>query len=132
MKPSAPCPDCGSDTPNRLRRQHEALRQGDLDAALAHGLMDAAPCPRCTEASGLATDALAMLEAARRERMQAWAARERHRARQLRLERIAEEESRRRRGSITARTGSGSGALPPAAAAALARALAKAAGAASK
>lgn len=114
-----------------------ALAVDDLDAAIAAGLLDAAPCPACAPAC---RDAL---ERARHERLRALAARERHRARDARLARRAQARAgAREAGPATAATAglaAGPGgdsaphsrhtpALPAAAAAALARARAKAAG----
>jgi Na+-translocating ferredoxin:NAD+ oxidoreductase RnfC subunit len=101
-----------------------ALHDGDLDAAIASGLLDTAvACPHC----GMACrDAL---QAAREARLRALAARERFRARDARLARKQHERAERRkpvaRGPVA---GEAAPALPPAAAAALARAKAKAAG----
>jgi Na+-translocating ferredoxin:NAD+ oxidoreductase RnfC subunit len=96
------------------------LAADDLDAALAHGLLDARPCAAC------ATACTARLLAARDARRVALAARERHRARGARLaRRKAERDAARVPPPSTATMQTP--ALPSAAAEALARALAKAA-----
>ena len=101
-----------------------ALREDDLDAALALGLLDAQPCPSCAAKCG------AQLIEARDARRVALAARERHRARALRLARIkSDREVARRPASAQASAPAAqqtTPALPAAAADALARALAKA------
>ncbi|WP_028915381.1 MULTISPECIES: hypothetical protein [Pseudoxanthomonas] len=96
------------------------LADGDLDAALQAGLMDYPASPAAAED--------APLLAAQQRLRTAWAARERHRARAARLERIAaEREARRRAAAVPADAPASNPALPPAAAAALARARARAA-----
>lgn len=98
----------------------ELLDRDELDAAIEAGLADFDP------------DACASLPAAARERLrlgrdrllQAWAARDRHRARAARLARDAEELRARRAPAAGAR----GPALPPAAAAALERARQRARG----
>ncbi|WP_223676229.1 hypothetical protein [Novilysobacter selenitireducens] len=103
-----------------------ALRIDDVDAAIEGGLLDAdAACPGCS------ADCTTMIEAARSERLDALAARERYRAREARLQRRAQERAARRT-APAAVPGTPAGpaaqpALPPAAAAALARAKARAA-----
>ncbi|MFT3762638.1 MAG: hypothetical protein QM761_08515 [Pseudoxanthomonas sp.] len=92
------------------------LRAGAIDAAIEAGLMDYVPCPDCD------ADAAAGLLAAQRRLSTAWAARERYRAREARLARIAAERAARRAPPQAQKT-----ALPPAAALALARAKARAA-----
>src|SRR5687768_16098721 len=67
-----------------------ALADGDLDRALELGLLDAGGCPACDAACSTA------LLAARDARRAALATRERHRARNLRLERRAAERAARR------------------------------------
>jgi len=99
------------------------LAEDDLDAALQAGLMELGLDP--------ADPGNAPLLQARLRLQQAWQARERHRARQQRLARIAAEREARRRAAAPVpgpAAGSSSPALPPAAAAALARARARAAG----
>ena len=62
-----------------------ALADGDVDRALALGLLDVDACPGCSAAC------VAMVEAARDARRAALSARDRFRARNLRLERRAAE-----------------------------------------
>lgn len=95
-----------------------ALRADDLDAAFDLGLLDAAPCPRCS------IDCSARLALVRDERLRALAARERYRVRIARLARRAAERDAKRAPVATVQVAN---ALPPAAAAALARAKARAA-----
>ena len=121
-----------------------ALAQGDLDAAIALGLLsanfddgDGIVCRHCT---GACTQAL---RSAREARLRALAARERYRARNLRLQRRADERAAQRVAAPapasavdhaaddviadTSPPATQRPALPSAAAAALARAKAKAA-----
>lgn len=123
-----PCPACGCDTASGASAHavQAALHDGDLDAAIASGLLDTAvACPHCSTAC---RDAL---QAAREACLRALAARERFRARDARLARKQRERAERRK-PATAVPGPAANtavsALPPAAAAALARAKAKAAG----
>lgn len=98
-----------------------ALAVDDLDRALACGLLSCNSCIGCADACNV------LLAGARGERLRALAARERYRARQVRLARRALEHGRPRGlRELPARTPDPDG-LPPAAAAALARAKAKAA-----
>lgn len=112
-----PCPLCGCREAQRAHAILAALREDDLDFAIERGLLEAHACPGCGNAC------MSLLAKARDERLQALAARERHRARGLRLARRAAE-----RDAARARASKQPAALPPAAAAALARARAKAAG----
>lgn len=100
----------------------ELLDANDLDAAIDAGLahFDAQARP------SLPAPDRERLVLAQRKLLDAWAARERHRARNARLARKAEELRARRQ----AATGAANGArtLPPAAAAALARARQRAGG----
>ncbi|MGY1457128.1 hypothetical protein ACW5F0_00510 [Luteimonas sp. A534] len=111
------------------------LRGDDVDAAIAAGLAGFVPLGELDDLSNGA------LVAARDRLLAAWAARERHRARAMRLERIADERRRARLPSpgpvavdegvttdVAAPTRAPSPSLPPAAAAALARAKARASG----
>jgi len=110
---------CGCGVPARPAHAiAAALAVDDLDRALDLGLLEAAACTACSPAC------TALLERARAGRLAAFAARDRHRAREARLQRGAAERAERR----AARTPAPDGrpALPPAAADALARALAKA------
>lgn len=126
---AAPAPDA-----TRARRILALLREDDVDAAIAAGLAAFVPLGELDDPSN---DALV---AARDRLLAAWAARERHRARARRLERIADERRQSRSsprtdavddGAVTdvaASTGPPRPSLPPAAAAALARARARATG----
>ena len=93
------------------------LAGDDIDAGRDAGLMDFAACAGCEPS------AVARIDAARRRIEQAWAARERYRARNARLARIAAEREARRAPVVVEKKP----ALPPSAAAVLARAKAKAA-----
>jgi len=104
-------------SPPDPRRLLQLLEAGDLDGAIDAGLMD-------HPARG-DDPADAPLLAAQRRLREAWAARDRHRARNARLAHIAAEREARR---APAHAPAGAPALPPAAAAALARARARAAG----
>ncbi|GAA4863406.1 hypothetical protein [Luteimonas vadosa] len=96
-----------------------ALVRGDeLDAAIESGLM------ACDPAAIANARDRALLAAAQEKLRGAWAARERHRAREARLARRAAE--RLARGAPASGAPASSPPLPPAAAAALARAKAKA------
>lgn len=113
---------CGCDAPS-ARATHAiaaALDDGDVDRALRLGLLDAEACPGCT------ADCRSTLLSARDARLAALAARERFRARNLRLERRAAERAARRAPPAQPAMGTDAPPLPPAAADALARALAKA------
>ncbi len=123
--PTAPCPACGGDGAAQAERLAGLLRDDDLDAAIEASLMDFVPCPECA-AGDTHADAHARIAEAQRRLRDAWAARERHRARTARLQRRAAERAARR--AIPAARGPERPALPPAAAAALARARARAAG----
>lgn len=114
------CPICSCTHPHPAHALLAALREDDLDAALALGLLDAAPCPSCAPACG------AQLIAARDTRRFALAARQRHRARAARLARIEAERDAARRTAAAPTAQQAAPALPAAAADALARALAKA------
>lgn len=127
MNPAVRCPGCGCDDAGATVAHVivAALRAGDLDRAIAAGLLDGARCTGCGVACN---DALL---AARNERLAALAARDRHRARNDRLQRRAAELAAKRapvRPIDTAAAPTARPALPAAAAAALARAKAKAAG----
>lgn len=116
---ATPCPHCAcaSADGGNVHALLAMLAADDLDAALALGLLDASPCPRCD------AECHARLLAARDARRFALAARERHRARALRLAcRQAERDAARAPSSAPAQPR----ALPAAAADVLARALAKA------
>ncbi|GAB2501329.1 hypothetical protein GCM10027084_14450 [Pseudoxanthomonas sangjuensis] len=97
-------------------RLAQLLDADDVDAAIEAGLVAFAPCPACDEVvAAKIVDAQARLA-------KAWAARERYRAREARLARIAAERAARRSPPQAQKSS-----LPPAAAAVLARAKAKAA-----
>lgn len=103
-----------------LQQLLQFIADDDLDAAVRAGLMEYAP-----EAAGLDTVQVQPLLEAQQRLRQAWAARERHRARDARLaRRAAEREARRAPPPAPDRKP----ALPSAAAAILARAKARAAG----
>jgi hypothetical protein len=113
------CPVCGCTHADPAHAIAQALQADDLDAALQLGLLDAAPCAGCDAAC------TARLVEVRDARRFALAARERHRARDARLQRRkAEREAARR--PMAASDAAQAPALPSAAADALARALAKA------
>ncbi len=109
---------CASSDGEAAHRILAALREDDLDRAIELGLLDETTCEQCSPGCTLA------LAQARDVRRRALAARERHRDRALRLERLQRERDARR-APTQARTGAP--ALPPAAAAALERAKARAA-----
>lgn len=116
------------------RRILALLRDDDVDAAIEAGLAGFVPLDELDDAFNT------MLLAARDRLLAAWAARERHRARARRLERVADERRRARSlppPSIAGRAEAADAGtpvaaarppLPPAAAAALARARARASG----
>ncbi|MET0655818.1 MAG: hypothetical protein ABWX88_04930 [Pseudoxanthomonas sp.] len=95
----------------------EHLQVDDVDGAIEAGLMLFVPCPACD------TVPTTRLLQAQRKLREAWAARDRYRARDARLARRAAEREARRAVPPEQRKSS----LPPAAAAILARAKAKAA-----
>ncbi|WP_449446047.1 hypothetical protein [Thermomonas brevis] len=121
---ATPCPVCACTQPHTAHALLAALREDDLDGALALGLLDAKPCPTCASTCGT------RLTEARDARRFALAARERHRARAVRLARIQAEREAARRPAPTPAAApvaqQATPALPSAAADALARALAKA------
>ena len=99
-----------------------ALRDDDVDRALEAGLLDCEPCAGCTP------ECTQLLQAARDARRAALAARDRYRARMLRIEQRAAARAARRAKAGPPADDDAAPALPAAAAAALARARAKAAG----
>lgn len=121
-----PCPACSCVEPAGAAAHaiRAALAVDDLDRAIDAGLLECEPCAACADNC---RDAVI---AARDERRNALAARERYRVRNARLQRRAAQREVRRRPTIdpAAPSPSPRAALPPAAAAALARAKAKAAG----
>ncbi|WP_417472974.1 hypothetical protein [Luteimonas mephitis] len=118
------CPACNDTGATLAGKLAGLLREGDVDAAIEAGLMDFIPCPECTR-RGAHADAHALVADAQQRLRDAWAARDRHRARDARLQRRAAERAARRAPAAT--TDTRKPALPPAAAAALARAKARAA-----
>jgi Na+-translocating ferredoxin:NAD+ oxidoreductase RnfC subunit len=112
-----------------------ALHEGDVDRALTRGLLRCNGCGDCSRACGAGIAVAETLVAARDERLRALAARERYRARTLRLERRAAERAAKRAPASKASAVPGGPAtvadnrppLPSAAAAVLARAKARAA-----
>ena len=98
------------------------LRDGDVDAAIEAGLMDLA----AERLAAVGDPDRQLLLDARQRLDAAWQTRERFRARQARLARIAREREANRSRPVPA--ASTKPALPAAAASALARALAKASG----
>ena len=126
MSPAVRCPVCGCDRAGDAAPHPvvAALLEGDLDRAIATGLLD---CGRCAGCSDDCNDALL---AARDARLRALDARERHRARAARLEARAANLAARRVPTRTIAADAAATvrpALPAAAAAALARAKARAA-----
>jgi hypothetical protein len=123
---TTPCPSCGCTASATVHRVVAALRDGDLDAALESGLLEATPCPTCS------ADCTATWQSVRDARLVALAARARFRAREARLARRQQERDARRAATrpapVEADGPAAAPALPPAAAAALARAKARAAG----
>ena len=93
------------------------LQTGDVDAALAGGLMTFVPCPTC------AAPSTANLHEFQQRIAKAWAARDRYLARTTRLARLAAARDARRAGVKIEKKST----LPPSVAAILARAKAKAA-----
>jgi len=120
-----PCPVCNDRHAMQAARLAGLLRDDDIDAAIEAGLMAFTACPECARRDDHA-DAYARIAAAQQRLRDAWAARDRHRARSARLQRRAAERTARR--AVPAQTDARKPALPPAAAAALARAKAKVAG----
>jgi hypothetical protein len=119
MKSIPTCPACGCTHPSGAAAHAivAALVDDDLDQTMTLGLLEHDACAACTPAC------VSRLRQARDARLRSLAARERYRARNVRLARRAAERDARRQETV--RTTSS---LPPAAAAVLARAKAKAAG----
>ncbi|KLD70254.1 hypothetical protein [Xanthomonas pisi] len=105
----------------------DCVQADDLDRALALGLMAYLPDPQHDALDVDSPQVCATLLAAQRRLRDAWAARERYRARAARLQRRAAERDARRAPAPTP-SQPATPALPPLAAAILARAKAKAAG----
>ena len=115
-----PCRACADQI---LHTLVEALAADDIDRALTLGLLafeSEENVNICTECSSR----IRTVMAARNERLRALAARERYRAREVRLAARAEARSRKRSASTTLPSAAAPS-LPPAAAAALARAKAR-------
>jgi hypothetical protein len=93
------------------------LRTDNIDAAIEAGLMDFVSCPDCDPVLA------PQLVQAQRKLLDAWAARDRYRARNARLATRAAERDARRAGAAVGKQNT----LPAGAAAVLARARAKAA-----
>ena len=115
-----PCPGCTCVQAHSAHAVLAALRADDLDSAMALGLIEAQPCPDCSDACK------ARLIAARDARRAALATRERYRAREARLSRIKAERAAARRPAPASTEVQRTPALPKAASDALAKALAKA------
>lgn len=123
MQAGAPAPTAGPVAEPDPARIVVLLRADDLDAALDAGLMSLS----ADAAEALDPDDRALVTAARDRRRAAWDARDRYRARTVRLARRAAEREARRRPAPPATTAAATAPpLPPAAAAALARARARA------
>ncbi|WP_349777909.1 hypothetical protein ABQ039_007640 [Xanthomonas sp. WHRI 6108] len=105
----------------------DCVHADDLDRALALGLMEYRPDPRDDLLDPAYPQLSAVLLAAQQRLRDAWAARDRYRARAARLQRRAAERDARRT-PAAAPSQPAAAALPPLAAAILARAKAKAAG----
>ncbi|CAD0336461.1 hypothetical protein [Xanthomonas hortorum] len=105
----------------------DCVQADDLDGALALGLMEYLPDPHDDLLDPACPQLRAVLLAAQQRLRDAWAARERYRARTARLQRRAAERDARRT-PAPAPSQPVAAALPPLAAAILARAKAKAAG----
>ncbi|PPT50731.1 hypothetical protein [Xanthomonas arboricola] len=107
----------------------DCVHADDLDRALALGLMEYRPDPRDDLLDPACPQLSAVLLAAQQRLRDAWAARDRYRARAVRLQRrAAERDARRTPAPAPAHSQPAAAALPPLAAAILARAKAKAAG----
>ncbi|MBB5737318.1 hypothetical protein FHT09_003090 [Xanthomonas arboricola] len=105
----------------------DCVHADDLDRALALGLMEYRPDPRDDLLDPACPQLSAALLATQQRLRDAWAARDRYRARAARLQRRAAERDARRT-PAPAPSQPAAAALPPLAAAILARAKAKAAG----
>lgn len=105
----------------------DCVHADDLDRALTLGLMEYRPDPGDDRLDPACPQLRAVLLAAQQRLRDAWAARDRYRARAARLQRRAAERDARRT-PAPAPSQPAAAALPPLAAAILARAKAKAAG----
>jgi hypothetical protein len=119
-----PCPVCSHDpTRAAIDSLVDALAVDDLERAITLGLLDARP----EDTVGLCIGCMArgqIVIAARDARLRAFAARERYRARQVRLAERADIRARKRTNSPSLQSAAAVS-IPPAAAAALARAKAR-------
>ncbi|MGV8943210.1 hypothetical protein [Thermomonas sp.] len=113
------CPHCSCTSTDGAQAHAvlAALALDDMDAALAQGLLEALECPGCEPGCN------ALIADARSARQIALAARDRHRAREIRLHRRKAERDAAR---VPKASPTQAPALPAAAAEVLARALAKA------
>jgi hypothetical protein len=114
------CRTCADETLHSLA---EALAVDDVDRAFALGLL-AFESEESVDLCAVCTARMRSVIAARNDRLRALAARERYRAREVRLAARAEARSRKRSASTTLPSAAAPS-LPPAAAAALARAKAR-------
>ena len=121
MNPTG-CPVCGCTAASDAHAVAARLAADDLDAAIDAGLLDVPACSRC------APECNKGLTAARQQRLDALAARERFRARGARLARRAAARDAARAARADTAEPSASPALPSGAAAVLQRALARAKG----
>lgn len=118
---AARCPQCDDQALSALA---DAVVADDIDRAIALGLLDfAAPIAACAGC----TTRIETIVRARDARLRALAARERYRARQMRLAERVELRAHRRTAAVTTVSVAAAPMLPTAAALALARAKAKAA-----
>lgn len=115
-----PCRACADEI---LHTLVEALAADDIDRALTLGLLEF-ESEECADLCAECTARMRIVIAARDERLRALAARERYRAREVRLAARAEARTRKRSASTTLPSAVAPS-LPPAAAAALARAKAR-------
>ncbi len=117
MTPCPACPDVA------LHALAAALAMDDIDHALTLGLLESRPEEIADPCAGCRT-CMHLVIAARDDRLRALAARERYRARQLRLAERTETRARKR-AAATTQPSVVAPSLPPAAAEALARAKAR-------
>ncbi|HLL17263.1 MAG TPA: hypothetical protein VK439_00630, partial [Rubrivivax sp.] len=86
-------PPAAAEPPHECAQGHSLWRQlqeDDVDSALDAGLMRFQPCPACP------AEVCAGIAQRQRELAQAWAARDRHLARNARLARLLDEREARR------------------------------------
>ncbi|MGV7194511.1 hypothetical protein [Xanthomonas sp. NCPPB 1325] len=120
-------PDSTPASPALPLQMFACVQADDLDRAIALGLMGYQPMQAQDDPNATPAEVVAALLAAQHRLRTAWAARERYRARDARLQRRAAERDARR-APAPAPSQTAAPALPPLAAAILARAKAKAAG----